>query len=72
MAVDFMIILPTLNEREGLAKTLDELFSIGVSPDRIIVVDGGPLTGLVKRPLKGACVVFYKRGGGRQMPSGRR
>lgn len=64
MATDFMIILPTLNEREGLAKTLDELFSIGVSPDRIIVVDGGSTDGTCEEAVKRGvrCVLQEGRG----------
>ena len=45
MAMDYVVVLPTLNEREGLAKTLDELFAVGVPPGRVLVVDGGSTDG---------------------------
>ncbi|MGC9171199.1 MAG: glycosyltransferase family 2 protein [Thermoproteus sp.] len=41
----YVVVLPTLDEREGLAKTLDELFSVGVGPGQILVVDGGSRDG---------------------------
>ncbi len=34
------IIIPTYNEEEAIGKVIDELIEIGVSPQRIIVVDG--------------------------------
>jgi dolichol-phosphate mannosyltransferase len=43
--LDYTVVLPTLNEREGLAKTLEELFSVGIPPGKILVVDGGSSDG---------------------------
>jgi dolichol-phosphate mannosyltransferase len=62
--MDFLVILPTLNEREGLAKTLDELFSVGVPPDKILVVDGGSTDGTcdVARERGVRCIMQMGRG----------
>ena len=54
MAMDYVVVLPTLNEREGLAKTLEELFAVGVPPGRVLVVDGGS--------TDGTCDVAKERG----------
>ena len=43
--MELVVVLPTLNEREGLEKTLEELFAVGVPPERILVVDGGSTDG---------------------------
>ncbi|MEM3923020.1 MAG: glycosyltransferase family 2 protein [Zestosphaera sp.] len=37
---DLTIIIPTLKEAEGIGLVLDELLSIGIPPDKILVVDG--------------------------------
>lgn len=37
---DLTIIIPTLREAESIGLVLDELFSVGVPPDKILVVDG--------------------------------
>jgi glycosyltransferase involved in cell wall biosynthesis len=62
--MDYLVILPTLNEREGLAKTLDELFSVGVPPDKILVVDGGSTDGTcdVARERGVRCIMQEGRG----------
>jgi len=52
--MEYVVVLPTLNEREGLAKTLDELFAVGVPPGRVLVVDGGS--------TDGTCDVAKERG----------
>lgn len=44
-SVDYTILIPVLNEREGLEKTLDEIISLGYERGRIIVVDGGSTDG---------------------------
>lgn len=64
MAPDFVVVLPTLNEREGLAKTLDELISAGVPPGRILVVDGGSTDGTCQEAEKRGvrCILQEGRG----------
>jgi len=42
---DITIIIPTLNEVEAIGKVLDEVLGVGISKDRIIVVDGGSTDG---------------------------
>jgi len=37
---DLTIIIPTLKEAESIGLVLDELFSVGIPPDKILVVDG--------------------------------
>jgi len=66
--MDYLVILPTLNEREGLAKTLDELFSVGVPPDKILVVDGGSTDGTCDVARERGSVALCRRGGGRPPP----
>ena len=62
--MDYVVILPTLNEREGLAKTLDELFAVGVPSERILVVDGGSTDGTcdVARERGIRCILQEGRG----------
>ncbi|WP_238529016.1 glycosyltransferase family 2 protein [Thermogladius calderae] len=43
--MDFAILIPVLNEREGLEKTLKEIIELGYDPARILVVDGGSTDG---------------------------
>ena len=37
---DVFVIIPTLNEEKAIGKVLDELLSIGLSKDQILIVDG--------------------------------
>jgi glycosyltransferase involved in cell wall biosynthesis len=37
---DLTVIIPTLMEAESIGLVLDELFSVGIPPDKILVVDG--------------------------------
>jgi dolichol-phosphate mannosyltransferase len=62
--MEYVVILPALNEREGLAKTLDELFAVGVPPERILVVDGGSTDGTcdVARGRGVRCILQEGRG----------
>ena len=62
--LDYVVILPTLDEREGLAKTLDELFSVGVPPEKIIVIDGGSRDGTCEEAVKRGvrCILQEGRG----------
>ncbi|GAB6945364.1 hypothetical protein JCM14467A_21460 [Vulcanisaeta sp. JCM 14467] len=41
------VVVPTLNEVEGIGLVLDELLGIGVPRERILVVDGGSTDGTV-------------------------
>lgn len=60
----FVVVLPTLNEREGLAKTLEELLSAGVPPGQILVVDGGSTDGTCEEAEKRGvrCIMQEGRG----------
>ncbi len=37
---DIEIVIPTLNEEEAIGKVLDEIYSVGVKPEQVLVVDG--------------------------------
>lgn len=41
------VIIPTLNEVEGIGLVIDELLSVGIPKDSILVVDGGSTDGTV-------------------------
>lgn len=41
------VVIPTLNEVEGIGLVIDELLSEGINKDRILVVDGGSTDGTV-------------------------
>ncbi|MEM0273315.1 MAG: glycosyltransferase [Sulfolobales archaeon] len=41
------VIIPTLNEVEGIGLVIDEVLSIGIPKDNILVVDGGSTDGTV-------------------------
>ncbi len=45
MKGDFEVIIPTLNEANAIGSVLDELLSMGISRDKILVVDGGSTDG---------------------------
>ncbi|WP_434730983.1 glycosyltransferase family 2 protein [Thermogladius sp. KZ2Tp1] len=45
VSTDFAILIPVLNEREGLEKTLREVIELGYDPARVLVVDGGSTDG---------------------------
>jgi dolichol-phosphate mannosyltransferase len=64
MERDYVVVLPTLNEREGLARTLDELFAAGIPPDRVLVVNGGSTDGTcdVARERGVRCILQEGRG----------
>lgn len=42
---DISVLVPVLNEREAIGHVIDELISVGVPHDKIIVVDGGSTDG---------------------------
>ena len=37
---DIEVVIPTLNEEEAIGKVLDEIFSVGIEPEQVIIVDG--------------------------------
>ena len=38
---DLTVVIPTLNEAEAIGKVIDEVLSVGVPRENILVVDGG-------------------------------
>ena len=62
-----MVVLPTLNEREGLAATLDELIAVGVPRDRILVVDGGSTDGTCEVAARAGVKCILQEGRGKAM-----
>lgn len=45
---DLTIVIPTLNEAEAIGKVLDEVMSVGIPKENIIVVDGGSADGTIE------------------------
>ncbi|MCC6056769.1 MAG: glycosyltransferase, partial [Desulfurococcaceae archaeon] len=43
--VKYLVAIPTLNEAKAIGLVLDEVLSLGVSRDSIVVVDGGSTDG---------------------------
>jgi dolichol-phosphate mannosyltransferase len=43
--VKYLVVIPTLNEAKAIGLVLDEVLSLGVSRDSIVVVDGGSTDG---------------------------
>ncbi len=37
---DIEVVIPTLNEEEAIGRVLDEVYSVGVKPDQVLIVDG--------------------------------
>lgn len=65
--MDFVVVLPTLNEREGLAATLDELFASGIPRDKILVVDGGSTDGTCEVAAQAGVRCILQEGRGKAM-----
>jgi len=42
------VLIPVLNEAPAIGDVLDELISLGIPPERILVVDGGSIDGTVE------------------------
>lgn len=42
------IVLPVLNEADAIGKVIDEILSIGIPSDRILVIDGGSTDGTLE------------------------
>ncbi|WP_243675871.1 glycosyltransferase family 2 protein [Vulcanisaeta distributa] len=62
------IVIPTRDEVEGIGLVLDELFEVGVSRERILVVDGGSRDGTVDVAMKYGVRVIQQEGrGGKAM-----
>ena len=58
------VIIPTLNEVEGIGLVIDELLSIGLAKDQVLVVDGGSTDGTVDVVRsKGVKLVFQEGSG---------
>ena len=62
---DVFIVLPTLNEREAIGSVIDELFSIGVPKDRIMVVDGGSTDGTLEIARSKGVITIIQEGKGK-------
>ena len=39
------VVIPTLNERDGIGKVIDEVISLGIPKERVLVIDGGSTDG---------------------------
>ncbi len=37
---DIEVVIPTLNEEEAIGRVLDEIYSVGIKPDQVLIVDG--------------------------------
>jgi rSAM/selenodomain-associated transferase 2 len=65
------IIVPVLNEGEGVAATLDALADLRVLGTEVIVVDGGSRDATIQRArLRADCVISAPRGRALQMNAG--
>ena len=55
------IVIPTLNEQEGIGKTIDELLELGINKNQIIVIDGYSTDKTVEiAKSKGVKVIFQE------------
>jgi dolichol-phosphate mannosyltransferase len=59
------VIIPTLNEAEGLPRVIEELLGIGVPRERIFVVDGGSTDGSPEIAMKYGVKVIPQNGRGK-------
>jgi len=62
---DLTVVIPTLNEGESIEKVIDEVVSVGVPRDRILVVDGGSTDGTVEKARGKGVRVIMQRGRGK-------
>ncbi len=67
--VEFAVVLPTLNEREGLARTLKEMPTAAMRAEgwtyRLLVVDGGSTDGTVEVAKSAGVPIFHQRSRGK-------
>lgn len=59
------VVIPTLNEVEGIGRVIDELLSYGFSRDQILVVDGGSTDGTVDVVRSKGVKLIYQDGRGK-------
>ena len=58
---DLTIVIPTLNEAEVIGRVLDEVMSVGVPRDNVLIIDGGSTDGTVDiAKLRGVRVVMQE------------
>ncbi len=62
---DLTVVIPTLNEAESIARVIDEVLSVGVPRDRILVVDGGSTDGTRELAEEKGVRVILQRGRGK-------
>jgi len=60
---DVTVVIPTLNEAEGVVKVIEELRAVGV--EKILVVDGGSTDGTVELAKEAGAVVIFQEGRGK-------
>ena len=57
--------MPVLNEAEGIGPTIEELMSVGIAADNIVVVDGGSTDGTPDAARRLGVLVVRQRGKGK-------
>ncbi len=62
---DLTVVIPTLNEAEAIGKVIDEVLSVGVSRENILVVDGGSSDGTVDIARSRGVKVIMQEGKGK-------
>jgi len=62
---DLTVVIPTLNEAEAIGKVIDEVLSVGVPRENIIVVDGGSTDGTVEIARSKGVKVIFQEGKGK-------
>ena len=63
----FTVVIPVLNEEEGIGRVLDELIEMGIERDRILVVDGGSSDKTVDQAKSRGVRVIEQEGRGKGM-----
>ncbi len=59
------VVIPTLNERDGIGKVIDEVLSVGVPKERILIVDGGSTDGTTEVARSKGVKVIHQEGKGK-------
>ncbi|RLE47404.1 MAG: glycosyl transferase, partial [Candidatus Methanomethylicota archaeon] len=62
---DVTVVIPTLNEAEAIGRVIDEVLSVGVPRENILVVDGGSTDGTVDIARSKGVKVVKQRGKGK-------